>query len=521
MPSEPFPAPATEVLPGGRMISTGIAPLDARLGGLVSGRHYLLSGPPGSGKSSAALQFLGRGLNDGETCLLLTQDDPNDILCQGEFLGFDLRTAAARERLVVLQYRLDFARNYARSAEPARVFDELRAALAEFRPSRFAIDSLSPFLEGGMVAEEALSALPAFLSELDCTTYLTVPGDLGEPNLTRLYDRVINSAAGIFHLAPVEAHVRELVIRKVRQPVKSTESLRFVLRPGIGIVEHVATRPEVVLPPEIRRRVLLLQGAEGAELPEEVAAALEHSYDLHRYRTVEQAFAELSGARFGALLIELDPRESERIFQLTRELRRAGNGAPILFVAPHQGLRGSTRARGLRAGGDDFLTDALSPEEFLERIQVACERGHRRSVADFELEPLFLQPRGEDGAVSLLDEATFRDVLARKLRGTANPFFALVVLRPTGISSGDAWHICQQNLRIAEGDLGARLDDGPIALYLHDVRRRSVEPLLRRITAAHPEMGTVEAMDVFTYPSDRAEIESWAGVLDTSSARVA
>jgi KaiC/GvpD/RAD55 family RecA-like ATPase len=110
--------PAADEAPG-LLASTGIAPLDERVGGLVRGRHYLLDGAPGSGKSCAAIQFIGAGLAAGETCVILTQDDPADLLAQGEYLGFDLRSAAEADRLIVVRFRLDFSRSYARAADPA------------------------------------------------------------------------------------------------------------------------------------------------------------------------------------------------------------------------------------------------------------------------------------------------------------------------------------------------------------------------------------------------------------------
>jgi len=500
---------AVSLVGPGRLTSTGIPPLDERLGGLVRGRHYLLDGAPGSGKSSAALQFIGNGLLAGERALLLTQDDPADVLAQAEFLGFDFAAAAARDQLTVIRFRLDFARSYTRAADPGRVLAELAEYVAESRPDRFVIDSISPFLDGGVVVEEALSQFPAFLEELDCTTYLLAPGEFSDSQYGRLYDRMVATAAGLFRFGIREGHIREIAVHKLRQPVHSTKPLRFVLRPGIGIVEHEPVLTGADLPPEVRRRIVLLDTHTGDRLPDEIADALSRNYDLVRYDSYEQAFSELAAARFGALLVGLDPRDPERVFQLARQLRRAGNGAPVLYLAPHQGLRGSTRARGLRAGGDDYLTDALGPEEFVERVGTACARGHRPASTPAELQPLFLQPVDADGSMPLLDADSFRSAVRTKIDGATQPFFALVVVRPFGLDEDAAWSILAGHLRTGEGDLGGRTWDGRIALYLHDVPRRHVAPVLRRIADADPAMGPSEAMEVFTFPADRAEVGRW------------
>ena len=67
-------------------ISSGITALDERLGGLQAGRYYLLTGSPGSGKSSACLHFIAEGLRNGESCAILTQENADDMFAQARFI---------------------------------------------------------------------------------------------------------------------------------------------------------------------------------------------------------------------------------------------------------------------------------------------------------------------------------------------------------------------------------------------------------------------------------------------------
>ncbi len=62
-------------------IRTGIAGLDRMLhGGLVPHRPYIVSGPPGSGKTVLAMQFLLEGVQGGERCLFVAlEEPPNEI----------------------------------------------------------------------------------------------------------------------------------------------------------------------------------------------------------------------------------------------------------------------------------------------------------------------------------------------------------------------------------------------------------------------------------------------------------
>ncbi len=62
-------------------IPTGVPGLDKMLhGGLVPGRPYIVSGPPGAGKTILAMQFLREGLEGGERCLFVALEEPPNEL---------------------------------------------------------------------------------------------------------------------------------------------------------------------------------------------------------------------------------------------------------------------------------------------------------------------------------------------------------------------------------------------------------------------------------------------------------
>lgn len=65
----------------GSRIRTGIAGLDKMLhGGYVPGRPYIVSGPPGAGKTILSVQFLREGLEGGERCLFVALEEPPNEL---------------------------------------------------------------------------------------------------------------------------------------------------------------------------------------------------------------------------------------------------------------------------------------------------------------------------------------------------------------------------------------------------------------------------------------------------------
>ena len=62
-------------------LRTGVPGLDKMLhGGFVPGRPYIVSGPPGSGKTLLAMQFLLEGIEGGERVLFVAlEEPPNEI----------------------------------------------------------------------------------------------------------------------------------------------------------------------------------------------------------------------------------------------------------------------------------------------------------------------------------------------------------------------------------------------------------------------------------------------------------
>lgn len=64
-------------------ISTGVAGLDELLdGGLPARRLYTLSGPPGSGKTTLASQFVTEGIKNGEEVLYVTMHETRNELVE-------------------------------------------------------------------------------------------------------------------------------------------------------------------------------------------------------------------------------------------------------------------------------------------------------------------------------------------------------------------------------------------------------------------------------------------------------
>jgi len=216
-------------------VPSGIGPIDQQLGGVMPGRTYVLSGAPGTGKSVACLQFLAAALQSGERAAILTQDDPQDLLSQGEFLSLDLAGAIASERLYLLRFQLDFNRRFSRASSPDEAFAELRSLLGTEPPSRLVIDSVVPFIDGGGSSASSAIAMLQLLDELGATSLVTYPGDLAAAYDRRL-DPLTQRAAAIFHLSADRQRHRQIEIRKVRYRVASASPIPYRIEAGAGFV---------------------------------------------------------------------------------------------------------------------------------------------------------------------------------------------------------------------------------------------------------------------------------------------
>ena len=88
------------------------------------------------------------------------------------------------------------------------------------------------------------------------------------------------------------------------------------------------------------------------------------------------------------------------------ELRRAGIDTPVLMISALSDV--DARVRGLRAGGDDYLTKPFAPDEMAARIEVLLRRRRsaapdtRLAVADLELDLMTRRARRANVTLELL-----------------------------------------------------------------------------------------------------------------------
>jgi KaiC/GvpD/RAD55 family RecA-like ATPase len=229
------------------MTQTATPTLDDVLGGVLPGRIHLITGMPGSGKTSACLHFLKTGAMRRERPVLLTRDRGADLRSIALYVGVDLHGLVRDRRVTLIRYRQRFAARLAETAAPAAIMDELRRTLElddlaklarPDTPLRIAIDPVSPFVPNADVTGAALDTLTEWLERNNATALVTWTGDMAI-GIDRRLEPLIERAAMIVNLERVGRASFLAHVVRARHPIASAGPIPFQIVPGLG----VATTP--------------------------------------------------------------------------------------------------------------------------------------------------------------------------------------------------------------------------------------------------------------------------------------
>jgi KaiC/GvpD/RAD55 family RecA-like ATPase len=195
-------------------ISTGVEGLDKMLyGGLIPGRPYVVSGPPGSGKSILGIHFLLEGIKNKESVIMVAVDEPpHEIKANMAHFGWsldrlrildatpDIRPHSKSKSIIDVGTTLDvrdmeqvteMRKSHQLRVMEVSVHSVQKMLKQEFqehfkatgkRYTRVVIDSMTSLKMFGMRGEDQrilIQSFMRFLSELEATTLII--SDLPNP----------------------------------------------------------------------------------------------------------------------------------------------------------------------------------------------------------------------------------------------------------------------------------------------------------------------------------------------------
>jgi len=188
--------------------STGTSGLDDILaGGLARRRVYLLEGSPGTGKTTAAPNFLRAGAEQGEVCLYITLSETEAELRDGarthgwDLAGIEIFELVPPESLLDEQQQQSLL--YSSDLELGETTRMIFEAVERIRPQRVVIDSLS---EIRLLAQSSLRyrrqvlALKHYFAKHQATVLLL--DDLTTENLDKTVHSVAHGVIRLEELAP-------------------------------------------------------------------------------------------------------------------------------------------------------------------------------------------------------------------------------------------------------------------------------------------------------------------------------
>ncbi len=230
-----------------KRIPTGIDGLDPLIeDGFLPAKSYVVMGDAGTGKTTVCLQFLLKGLMNGEKGVYVTVDErPSDILDSAASLGWDLQHYIQEKQLVILDASTFFSGRAGsvreKEVDVARIVTDLASHINRMQAQRLAIDPVGPLIRSdtshGRAEEQARLLIQLLQTQLQTTNLLS-------SHSTGRRDQEMSSieeflAAGVFVLRMTRAgdkFVRTLWIKKMRGTAAEPAEYEFNIAKGQGIV---------------------------------------------------------------------------------------------------------------------------------------------------------------------------------------------------------------------------------------------------------------------------------------------
>lgn len=335
----PLTAISLQYTVSNEFVSTGIAKLDAMLGGrgYYRGGTLLVSGTAGSGKSSVAAHFLDAACRRGERCLLFAyEESPDQIMRNMRSIGIDLKQWADKG---LLRFHAARPATYGLETHLAAV----QRAAEQFQPEVVVFDPISSFEAAGsfLDAKAMLMRLVDFLKSRQVTALFTSltaggsPSELTEVGISSLIDTWLL----LRNLEQGGERTRIMYILKARGMAHSNQVREFQLTDrGVDLVE-VCLGPNGILTGSARAEQAMQDSA--ATLARSRSAERKRLMIEHKRKALEAKIAELEAG------FEFERREME---DSIAEAEGAAQGQLAGRTASGKLREGRTQAKARKGG---------------------------------------------------------------------------------------------------------------------------------------------------------------------------
>jgi circadian clock protein KaiC len=216
-------------------VSTGVAKLDAMLGGgIPEGESLLLAGPSGSGKSTVGMQFINEGLRQGEPGIVaIFEELPEEHVQRARMFGIDFDQPRKDGTLKLLYLRpLDLSVD--------ETVHEIVKSVKEIGAKRLVIDSLVGFemaLAPGFREDfrESLYRMIAALTRLGVTIISTVEidEDFTSMDLSKFAVSFLSDDIVRLRYVSINGQWRKMVmVVKMRRSAHSIDMVEYRITPA-------------------------------------------------------------------------------------------------------------------------------------------------------------------------------------------------------------------------------------------------------------------------------------------------
>lgn len=318
-------------------VSSGVVRLDALLnGGYLRGSSTLISGSPGTSKTSLGASFAAAACARGDRALLISFDESvAQIVANMTSIGIDLAAYMEAGLLTIGSF-------LAGGRSPEEHFVEIRNLLKDRRPQCLVIDPISALLKpdypfSAMICENLLDAAKSQGITAICTSLLNQSAGNPEHSASQV-STIADTWLHVSYVARDGERNRALTIIKSRGTGHSNQVRELVLgASGIDLFDVYVAEGEVLMG---SARAQKEAEAERLEVLERIAGErqrLNLERELFEARAqVEAATLELGWKEREADLMEVAEKsrlEVDRVAAIERlDLRRAGDDTPNVEI---------------------------------------------------------------------------------------------------------------------------------------------------------------------------------------------